>query len=204
MRVMRLILPLTFLLFCAGALAAQTFEKVPEAQAKPAPAVAAAGAKIGVINIQLAMSSTQEGRKEAENFRTKFELRRNELQRLRQEVQELERQLETQGRTLSADARNQLGRQIEQKRKQGRRLEEDLQEEAQLAQSDFNQRIGEKLFRVITQYAQQSGLSVVLNGVPGGPTVYFAPGVDITNEVIRLYDQTYPVQAPTSEPSGSE
>ena len=46
MRVMRLILPLTFLLFCAGALAAQTFEKVPEAQAKPAPAVAAAGAGV--------------------------------------------------------------------------------------------------------------------------------------------------------------
>jgi outer membrane protein len=201
---MRLILPLTFLLFCAGALAAQTFEKVPEAQAKPAPAVVTTGAKIGVINIQLAMNSTQEFRKAAENFRTKFEPRQNELEQLRQEVQDLERQLGTQSRTLSAEAQNQLARQIERKRKQGQRLQEDLQEEAQQARNDMNQRIGEKLIQVITQYAQQSGLGVVLNWVPGGPAVFYvAPGVDITNEVIRLYDQTYPAQEPTSEPSSS-
>ncbi len=203
MRVMRLILPLTFLLFCAGALAAQTFEKVPEAQAKPAPAVAAAGAKIGVINIQLAMNSTQEGRKVSEELRARFDPRQNELEQLRQEIQDLERQLETQSRTLSTEARNQLARQIERKRKQGQRLQEDLQEEIQQAQSDYYSSMGQKLQRVINDYAQQNGLSVVLNLVPGGPAVYVAPGVDITNEVIRLYDQTYPVQAASSEPSGS-
>ncbi len=106
MRVMRLILPLTFLLFCAGALAAQTFEKVPEARAKPAPVVATTGAKIGVINIQLAMNNTQEGRKVSEELRARFDPRQNELERLRQEVQDLERQLETQSRTLSADPRD--------------------------------------------------------------------------------------------------
>ncbi len=204
MRVLRLILPLTFLLFCAGALAAQTFEKVPEAQAKPAPAVAAAGAKIGVINVQLAMSNTQEGRTVSEELRVRFDPRRNELERLGHEFQDLERQLETQSRTLSAEARNQLIRQIEQKRKQGQRMQEDLQEEIQQAQSDYLGAMGQKLQRVINDYAQQNGLSVVLNLAPGGPAVYVAPGVDITNQVIRLYDQTYPVQAPTSEPSGSE
>lgn len=200
MRTLRLvILLLAVASWAAAPLAAQQFENVPEA--KPAvQAPAPAGVNIGVLNIQAAIFGTQEGKKGAEDLRAQFSPREAELQKLQDEIRDLDNQLRTQERTLSDEARFQLARQIDTKRKLGTRAQQDLQEDAEQAQNDLFSRIGQKMRRVLSQYAREKNLSIILDTSQGVPVIYAAPAVDITEDIVRLYDQTYPLQA-TGQPT---
>ena len=187
----------------AGPMAAQQFENVPQAQpATQQPA--ASGVRVGVINFQLAMASTQEGRKAIEDLQARFSPRQSELQKLGDEIRELENQLNTQQRTLSQDAQAQLVRQAEQKRKALTRSQQDLQEDVQNARDEYIATLSGKMGQVVDRYAQEKGLNLILNYGDGTNTVIFAtPAVDITQDVIKLYDTTHPVQAGGGTATGS-
>lgn len=186
-------------LLSAGSLSAQQFENVPEAKsAAVAPAV-----NIAVVDFQAAMVNTAEGKKAAEDLRAQFNPRNAELDKIRQEIRDLENQLRTQERTLSDEARGQLLRQLDLKRKMGTRMEQDLRDELELAQNEIINRIGQKVQQVINQYAQEKSLSLVLNISQGDSTVVFATrAVNITTDIIQLYDKTFPVQAAAAPPAG--
>lgn len=179
-------------------LAAQKFESVPQAPAAAQPAEP--GAKIGIINVQRAMALTQEGRKALEELQAQFAPRQAELQKLQEDVRNLEDQLRTQERTLSNEARAQIMRDLEQKRKQGSRLQQDLQEDAEDAQGAVINQIGEKMQRIIDRYASENNLNLIFNVAPGGPIIFATPTVDITDAIVKLYDQTHPVQAAAAPP----
>ncbi len=179
----------------AGPLAAQQFENVPQAQpATQQPA--AASLRVGVINFQFAMASTQEGKKAIEDLQARFSPRQNEVQKLADEIRDLENQLRTQERTLSQDAQAQLVRQAELKRKSLTRAQQDLQDDVQSARDEHIAAISAKMEQVVNRFAQEKQLNLILNYGDGTNTVIFAtPTVDITPDVIKLYDQTHPVQA---------
>lgn len=182
----------------AGPMAAQQFENVPQAQpATQQPA--ASGSRLGVINFQFAMASTQEGKKAIEDLQARFSPRQSELQKLGEEIRELESQLSTQQRTLSQDAQAQLVRQAEVKRKALTRAQQDLQDDVEAARNEYIAAISGKMGQIVDRYAQEKGLNLVLNYGDGTNTVIFAtPTVDITQDVVKLYDQTHPVKAGAS------
>lgn len=189
------------LLGITGWLGAQQFENLPQAKEEPPPATAVGpGVKVGIINIQLAMAQTQEGKKATANLRTQFDPRRAELENLQKEILQMEERLRTQERTLSAEARRQLMRDIEAKRKQVKRAEEDLRSDIDQAQGDHINRIAEKMRRVLDRYAKEKGLTVIFDVSQGAGIVYALPSTMITDEVVALYDQTYPVQTAPSAP----
>lgn len=196
-------MPMTMLaaaLLLAGPLPAQQFESVPEAKPAQQPA-ATGGTRTGVINLQLAMASTQEGRKALEDLQAQFAPRQAEVQKLADELRSMEEELRTKERTLSDEARLQILRQADFKRKQLTRLQQDLQEDVEFARNEHVGRIAEKMEGVITRYAQEKSLSLILNYGDGSNTVLFAvPAVDITQDIVRLYDQAHPVEASTTQP----
>jgi outer membrane protein len=182
--------------------AAQRFENVPEA--KPADQTApAAGMKLGVINFQAAIFNTQEGKKALDDLRAQFAPRQAELEKVQRELNDLQNQLRTQGNTLSEEARVQLVRQGEQKRKLATRLEQDYRDDAQDAQEELVNRLGTKLKRVIDLYGADKGFHLILDYSQSNAVAFFAPATDVTEDVVRLYDQAYPVQAaqPPAQPA---
>jgi outer membrane protein len=59
------------------------------------------------------------------------------------------------------------------------------------------QQLGDKLMLVIRDYASRNGYAVVVDvSAPNGPVLWASPSIDITNEIVKLYDRTHPV-APT-------
>jgi len=55
-------------------------------------------------------------------------------------------------------------------------------------------RIGRKLVDVLDAYSKENGLGVVLDtSAQQTPVIYASNEIDITQEIIRLYDQKYPV-----------
>ena len=56
--------------------------------------------------------------------------------------------------------------------------------------------IGRKLMNVVDKYSRDNGYAVILDtSSQQTPVIYGAPTVDVTQEIIHLYDQQYPVKA---------
>jgi len=154
---------------------------------------AAASAKIGVINFQGAIGNTAEGKKAVQELTKKYEPRTRELQQQQGEIQNLTEQLQKQAATLSDDEQRRLARELEDKQKRFKRGQEDYQADIQAEQQEIVQRLGQKMFRLVNEYGQANGFSLIMEGYPQVP-VYFAP-IDVTEELIKRYDAAFPVES---------
>jgi outer membrane protein len=73
---------------------------------------------------------------------------------------------------------------------------DDLNEELNAAQGEIVDGIGRKMLDVLDRYARENGYAVVLDtSAQGTPVVYGSTQIDITQEIVRLYDQAYPIKA---------
>lgn len=204
MRLIRTVAFLTAGLLATLGLAAQSFEKVPAPQPaapQPAAAPAAVPGGIAIVNVQAALVNTQEGQKAAAELQERFRPMQVQIETLRQEVADLQRRVQEGQRTLSQEAQLELAAEIESKAKRGRRLEEDFQEDTQRAQNEMLARLSEKMRTVIAQLAEQRKFSLIIPVTPQNAPIYVAPGVNITQELIRLYDQAHPVVGAAAAPA---
>src|SRR5580658_435151 len=162
-----------------------------------AQAVAPAGAgKVGVINIQAAIASTAEGKQAAAELQSQFTPRMNELQNLQKQIEDVRNRLQTGQSTLSDEEKARLTREGDQLTRTYQRKQQELQDDTNDAQQEVVNRIGRKLVDVLNKYSKEQGYSVVLDdSSQQTPVIYAANQVDVTQDIIRLYEQSYPVKA---------
>src|SRR5262249_11617010 len=132
--------------------------------------------------------------KEFGALQTRYAPRQQELQRLQQEIAADNDQLQKHADTLSETEQARLSREIEDKQKLYKRSLEDAQESSQSDQNELFQKLGEKMVKVISDYAGKNGYALVLDDqrVP----IYFASkDIEITEAIIKQYDTTYPADA---------
>lgn len=174
------------------------------AQNKPAATHTAASnapTRVAVINIQAAIAGTEEGKQAAQQLQTKFTPRQNQIDSMTKQLDSLRQRLQDGANTLSDQEKNRLGRQYQQLSRQVQRRQQELQEDAQDARTDAVDTIGQKMMKLIDRYAAQNGFSVVLDtSAQTSPVLYAANSVDITNEIVSLYNKSYPVKAATPAP----
>jgi len=174
-----------------------------QAPAAPAPAAAAAApVKVGVIQIQAALASTKEGQKAAAELETKLAPRKKELEGKQAEIKDLQERLQRGGNTLSDSAKEDLTRNIDSKTKSYNREIEDAQAEVQEEQQKVVNALGQKMMAVIDKYAQQNGFAVILDvSNQNTPVLYASNTVDITKDIIDLYDKTVFTPSPAAAPA---
>ena len=173
----------------------------------PPVATGVSGAKIGTININSAILYSNEGQRDFEAMRKKFEPKQNELKSQTDEIDGLKKQLNTQGNTLNDDAKGTLQRQIEQKQKAFERGQQDFQEEVSNQENEIAQRILQKMAPVVQKFAKDNGFALLLdtsNQWPQGPVLWQTETIDITTAVVAAYNAQSGVPAPagrTTPPS---
>lgn len=159
------------------------------------------GEKIGVVDIQQAILGTAEGKVAIQNLQKKYQPRETEINQRQQDVQQLQQQLQKQMTTLSAEEQRRMQHDLQEKRTILQRLEQDAQSSFQYDRDTVMRGLGQKMVKVIDQYASGHGFSLVIDGSQV-PVYYAAKGVDITPEIVKLYDSSHPVQ-PAAASSGS-
>jgi len=166
------------------------------------PSTGTAG-KIGVINIQQAIASTTEGKAALGGLQKKYEPKRLELQKRQDEINALQDQLQKQTATLSDDERSRLTRDLDDKQRIFKRMQEDDQSDWQADNQDAVTRIGQKMVKVINDYAQKNGFTLVIDDSQL-PVYYVAQGADITEPIVKLYDAANPAAASSSAPAAAK
>jgi outer membrane protein len=155
-------------------------------------APAQAPAKVGIINIQGAILATKDGEKARESIRQKYEPRAKDLEARNAEINKLREQFNKGANTMSAEAREKLSREIDDKQKKLQWDSEDLQNELQQEEQKLVNEIGQRMIQIIDEHAKGNAYTIILD-VSGqaSPVLWAANGIDITTQIVELYDKKF-------------
>jgi len=63
-------------------------------------------------------------------------------------------------------------------------------------------RIGRKMMDVLDRYSRENGYVAVFDtSAQSSPILYASSNIDVTQEIIKLYDQAYPIKAAGTAPA---
>jgi outer membrane protein len=160
-----------------------------------AAAPASVTTKVGVINIQAAITGTGEGRQAAQELQSQFSPRQTELDNMRKQGEDLQVRMRTTSNTLSDEEKARLAREAEQLQRTYQRKMQDTQDDFNEAQQEVINRIGRKMMDILDKYARDNGYSLILDtSSQQTPVIFAAPATDVTQDIIRLFDQAHPVK----------
>lgn len=156
----------------------------------------AAPTKIAVLSVQEAIASTAEGKMAAAQMQAQFGAQQADLENIQKQIQDVASRLNNGSRTLSDDEKARLQRQGEMMQRQLQRKQDDMNDQVTAARADIVDEIGRKMMDVLDHYSKDKGYGLVLDSsAQGTPVVYGAMQLDITADIVRLYDQQYPVKS---------
>ncbi len=172
------------------------------AHAQAAAPANAAAEKLGVLSVRQAIVNTAEGKQASAELQSQFAARQSELENMNKQINDIRQRLQTGGDKLSQEEQTRLQRQGEALAKQLQRKQEDYQEDVNAAQQDVIDRIGRKMMDVLDRYARENGYTAVFDtSAQASPIIFASNKVDLTQDVIKLYDQAYPVKASATAPA---
>jgi len=161
--------------------------------------------KIAVINMQAAMTGTKDGQKAAAELNARFGPKQKDVQTKQAEIDSLKDQLQKGQNTLSDAAKNDLYAKIDQKTKAVNRDMEDDRAELEQDQSRLVQDISQKMYVVINKFAKDNGYSLVIDvGGQQSPVLFASNTIDITKQIVDLYDTNAAAMAPSTPASGAK
>jgi outer membrane protein len=161
--------------------------------------------KVGVIQVQAALTGTKDGQKAVADYQSRIAPKVKEMERKRSEIQELQDKLSKGGNAMAQTAKDDLARSIDTKTKSYNRDMEDAQAEAQAEERKMLEELSGKMQVVIEKYAQANAYTVLLDvSNQNTNVIWISTAIDVTKDVIDLYDKTNPGgpgAKPTSMPS---
>jgi outer membrane protein len=165
--------------------------------------------KIGVINMQEALVSTNDGKKAIADLRAKYGPRDQEFQKRSQDIQARQDQYKKTQATLSDEQKAKMERDIDSMTRALQRDADDEKQDRDQDEQRLLQDLGGKMLQVITKYAGDNQYTMVFD-VAGQPNnILFATNaIEITRDIIALYDKSAPVSpgAPpaSANPAGTQ
>ena len=186
-----------------AALAAACVFTTAAAWAQGAPAAgSSAPSKVGVIDVRSAIVGTAEGKLASAELQSQFASRQTELENMNKQVNELRQRLQASQGKLSPDEEGRLTQQGQRLAQQLERKQTEYQEDVNAAQGEVIDRIGRKLVDVLDRYARENGYVAIFDSsAQNSPILYKSTQIDVTQDIVRLFDQAYPVKAAATAPA---
>lgn len=176
-------------LVCLGQ--AQTSTPPAEAQQKQAPAPT----KFGFIDTLRVVSETEEGKIEIGKVQEFINKKQSEYDTRKTDLDKLSEQYQNQQRNLNPETRDEMEKTIQNKDKDLKRFQEDTQAEIDRQRDSILGKLGQKVQEVIDDYAREGGYAAIF--VRAQAQAYVAAALDVTDDIIKRYNQKYPAKAAT-------
>lgn len=171
-------------------------------QSSSSSGASAAPSKVGVINIRGAIGNTAEGKQASAELQSQFAPRQTELENLNKQINDLRQRITACEGKCSQDEVARLTQQGQKATQKFDRLNNELQEDVNSAQGEVIDRIGRKMVDVLDRYSRENGYTMVLDSsAQNTPILYASTQIDVTQEIVRLYDAAYPVKSGAAAPA---
>lgn len=152
-----------------------------------AGAQAAAPSRVAFVDIQRVLARSAAGVTAREQLEREKAAMQKQVDGQRVDMEKLRDELEKKGQLLSADARREKQETLERKVRDVRRLVDDLQKELQKKEQELLAKVLNDVSNVVQKIGKEKGYTLVVEK-RGAGVVYGAPEADLTDEVVRAFD----------------
>ncbi len=157
-----------------------------------------AQAKIGFVDSNRAVMETDEGKAEIQKIQDWAKQQDDMLQSMRKELTDKQTQLRNQQNMLSEEKRTELLGQVDRLDTQIKRKTEDLKKEYAHRLDEFGAKMNKKITPLFNKYAKDNNYTLILYINPQ-VLAYYDESSDITADIIKLYNQSYPFSGSASK-----
>lgn len=148
--------------------------------------VFAADLKLGYIDMQRALTTSEAGKEAKEQLATKVKKFQDEINVKQEDLKKLKDELEKQGMLLSDSSRAAKEKDYQNKLKDFQRFTKDAQDELQGKDEELTRRILEGMEKVIKDYGHKNGYTFIF--VKNESMLFADEKVDLTDAVLKLFN----------------
>ena len=153
--------------------------------AQPAPSFAR-DLRVGVIDIQKAVSGTKEWKKEFLSFKTNFNREKKHIAKKEEQLKKMVENLNRQGMVLNPELKRKKEEEVLKKKREFERYVQDKNEELAKKEKAITSRILKKMADVIAKIGKEKNFTMILEKKVG---LYFDNSVDLTALAIQAYNK---------------
>ena len=154
------------------------------AQAAPAHAK---DVRIGVIDIQAAVTGTKEWKKEFASFKTKFQKEKVLIATKEKNLKKMIEDLNKKSMVLSLELKKKKEEALIKKKKEFERHVQDKNEEFATKEKAITNKILQKMIKIVKDLGESKKFTMILEKKVG---LYFDQSVDLTTLATRTYNKT--------------
>jgi outer membrane protein len=148
--------------------------------------------KIGLIDPARVLNDSNAGKKAKDSLAAFSKNRQALIEIEEKELRRMEEDFIKQASVLSPAAKSEREQVFRRRMAEYQQKAGELNREVQEKQKDVLEAFRDKVEAVAAKVAKRNGLQVVIDKGKGGPAIYGAEELDITNQVIEEFNKEYP------------
>ena len=156
----------------------------------PAPA---SNGRVAIVDVQRILARSVAGAAAREQLEKDKAAMQRQLDGHKTELEKMRDELEKKGPLMTAEARREKQEGFERKRRDAARMMDDYQKELEKKEQALLQRVLQELSSVIERVGKEKGYYMIVEK-RGASVLYASTDADLTDEIIRAYDQAAPAK----------
>ncbi|HOP60876.1 MAG TPA: OmpH family outer membrane protein [Candidatus Saccharicenans sp.] len=153
-----------------------------------ATATAQSAQKVAIIDSQKAFDRSAQGQKVIALLQDKENEIKASLKQRQEEINSLQDKFASQRLTLNEEALRQLKLEIDKKEAENKKYEQDSSIEFDQFKAKLIKKMRDEMLSIVDELVKERGYDLVFDLSSSG-LIYFRPALDITEEVIKKYDE---------------
>jgi outer membrane protein len=141
--------------------------------------------RVGVIDIQAAVTNTKEWKKEFAAFKTKFQAEKKKISRKENDLKRMIENLNKQSMVLSPEKKKKKEEALIKEKKNFERHVQDKNEEFAKKEKIITSKILKKMVKIVQGLGESKKFTMILEKKVG---IYFDPSVDLTSLATKTYN----------------
>ncbi|MBK5274993.1 MAG: OmpH family outer membrane protein [Desulfuromonadales bacterium] len=144
----------------------------------------AADVKMGYIDMQRALNTSEAGKEAKEQLAARVKKYQEEINVKQEDIKKLKEELEKQGMLLSESARAAKEKDYQSRLKEFQRFTKDAQDELQGKDEEFTRKILEGMEKILQEFGRKNGYTFIF--VKNEAMLFADDKADVTEEVLKL------------------
>jgi outer membrane protein len=161
-------------------------------------AAAAEPLKVGVIDFQKVLETSKAGQAAKQEINKAGKEMESELQKRKSEIDENRKNLERESLVMNQQAREEREREIRIQINDFKVLQQKYFAEFKTKEQKLIQEIQDEVFQIVEKMGKEQAYSLILEKRESA-AIYFDSRLDITDELIRRFDEAHADSAPKTE-----
>jgi outer membrane protein len=153
--------------------------------------------KVGYVDLQRALLDVHEGKAAKDKLKADLDKKKADFEAEQNKLRDDKNVLDKQAAMMSEEVRNQKFAELQKRLFDLTQKAEKLQADMAMAEQKELKKIFEKMDPIIAGFAQRDGLTMMFEKTDSG-LVYAPASLDYTNELVRAYNDKYPMGAKSS------